>query len=291
MTIGTIGNAFVRLIKSQDLIEIALAAGRNDPAFALCDNSHCPDCISQRAAVRKAAFEREKFTVVSSAALAGEFVEEISVRCLEAGICAVELDSLRRRPLSMLKPPAIAEAIRSFREKGIRVVSLRAAAVSSLVLELIKLAREHQVPRIVAPLSRDARDFALAANEAQVIISFYNSDLDSDACSQILLSLADEGLPARFTFNGANFARGGELPFLISYKKKLRRFVDQLDLVDGAYDGSPQRLACGNAEVKEMISILRCASFAGSITLAAGNRHTATLAEVAARFESLLQEM
>ena len=31
--------------------------------------------------------------------------------------------------------------------------------------------------------------------------------------------------------------------FLSSYKKKLRRFVDQLDLADGTYDGRPARLA------------------------------------------------
>ena len=147
------------------------------------------------------------------------------------------------------------------------------------------------MPRIVAPLSREAHDFARAAREAQVAISFFNSDLNSDACSEILLKLRDMGLPAGFTFNGANFARGGALPFLGSYKKKLRRFVDQLDVVDGTYDGLPQRLACGHAEVKEMISILRCASFSGQMVLAAGNRPTATLAETAARFEALLQQM
>jgi aminoglycoside 3-N-acetyltransferase len=291
MKLGRIGKAVVRLIRSQDLIDLAVAAGRKNPAFVLCDNPNCPDCIPQRAALRKARFAREPFTVAASAALAGEFTEEIAVRCQEAGIGAVELDALRRRPLAMFRPPAIAEALRSLRAQGLQVLALRTTVVSSRVLELIGLAREHQVARVVLPLSREAQHYAQAAREAQVGISFFNSDLDSDTCSEILLHLRELGLPAGFTFNAANFARGGELPFLVSYKKKLRRFVDQLDVVDGTYDGLPQRLACGNAEVKEMISILRCASFCGPMVLGAGNRPAATLAETAARFATLLEQM
>jgi aminoglycoside 3-N-acetyltransferase len=291
MKMGKIGNAVVRLIRSRDLIELALKAGRKDPEFVLCKNPHCPDCVEQRARLRQDLFKREAFTVAASAALAGEFAEAIAARCHEAGISAVELDGLRVRPLSMLKPPVIAKAINLLREEGIQVVALRSAAVSERLLELIALAHEQQVPRVIAPLSQDAPAYATAARKAKLSISFYNSDLDSDACSKILLQLRGEKLPAGFTFNGANFARCGELPFLVSYKKKLRRFVDQLDVVDGTYDGRPQPLAGGNAEVKEMISILRCASFSGSMTLAAANRLSGTLEDTVARFHSLLGSM
>lgn len=291
MRMGKIGNAVVRLIKSRDLVELALEAGRKNPAFVLCENPNCPDCTAQRARIRKALFQRETFTLVASAALAGEFVEAIAVGCDEAGISAVELDGLQGRPLPMLKAPAITEAIRLLKGKGIRVVALRVPAVSRFILELIGLARELGVPRVVAPLSQEAYGFATAARDAGVGISFFNSDLDSESCAQVLLNLRDQGLPVGFTFNGANFARCGELPFLFSYKSKLRRFVDQLDVVDGTYDGRPQCLACGNAEVKEMISILRCASFSGYLSLSAGNRSTATLAQAAARLEFLLQRM
>ncbi len=291
MKLGTIGNAVVRLIRSRDLIELAVEAGRKDPAFVLCDNPNCPDCVEQRARIRRDLFKRESFTVAASAALAGQFAEEIAVRCREAGISAVELDALRARPLSMLQPPVIVKAISSLREEGLQVVALRSAAVSERLLDLIRMAQEQQVPRIVAPLSQNAARYATAAKKANLSISFYNSDLDSDTCSKILLQLRDEGSAAGFTFNGANFARCGELPFLVSYKKKLRRFVDQLDVVDGTYDGRPEPLACGHAEIKEMISILRCASFPGYMTLTAGNRQSGSLEAAAARFQALLQAM
>jgi aminoglycoside 3-N-acetyltransferase len=291
MKVGRIGNAIVRLIRSRDLIDLVVGAGRNNPAFVLCGNPHCPDCIEQRSRLRQDAFRRESFTVVASATLAGEFAETIAARCHEAGISSVELDALRGRPITMLKPPVVAKAIGLLREEGMRVAALRTSGVSARITELISLANEQQVPRVVAPLSEDAAAYALAAKKANISISFYNSDLDSDACSKVLLQLRDQKLAAGFTFNGANFARGGELPFLVSYKKKLRRFVDQLDLVDGTYDGRPQPLACGNGEVKEMISILRCASFSGFLTLSAGNRHVGTLEDAAARLQALLQAM
>lgn len=291
MKMGKIGQAVVRLIRSRDLIELAVEAGRKIPTLFLCDNPNCPDCTAQRARLRKARFQGESFTVVASAVLAGQFTEEIAVHCDEAGISAVELDGLQGRPLSMAKAAAIVEAVRVLESKGLRVVALRAPAVSAFVFELIRLAGETRVQRVVAPLCQQALGFSAAAKDAGVRISFFNGDLDSESCSQVLLSLRDQGLPAGFTFNGANFARCGEMPFLFSYKKKLRRFVDQLDLEDGTYDGRPQCLARGNAEVKEMISILRCASFAGHLTLTAGNRPTATLVEAAARLEFLLESM
>ena len=291
MKTGKIGDAVVRLIKSQDLIALALEAGGKDPAFVLCDNPNCPDCIAQRARIRQDFFKRESFTIAASAALAGQFAEEIAARCREAGISAVELDALHTRPLIMLKPPVIVKAISLLREEGIRVVALRSAAVSNRILDLIQLARERQVPRVIAPLSHEAATYASAAKEADLSISFFNSDLGSDSCSKILLGLSDQDLPTAFTFNGANFARCGELPFLASYKKKLRRFVDQLDVADGTYDGRPQPLACGNAEVKEMVSILRCASFSGCMALADSNRHSGTLEHAADRFQALLQQL
>ena len=109
--------------------------------------------------------------------------------------------------------------------------------------------------------------------------------------SAILLDLVKRNLPARFTFHAANFARAGEKPFLESYKRKLRRFVDQLDIEDAAFDGLPRVLAGGNAEIKEMISILRCASFPGYFVLGSGNRSLRNLAETAADFERLIDSM
>jgi len=291
MKMATIGTAVVRLIKAQDLIDVTLEAGRRNPAFVLCDNPNCPDCVPQRAAIRKAAFGRESSTLAASAALAGRYPEEIADQCKAAGIAAVELDALRSRPLTMLKPDAIAKAIGVLRAEGLQVVSLRTWTVSDQTPKLIELAKEQHIPRIIVPLAECAIAFAPTARDAGIALSFCNTDLGSEACSDMLVRMREQGLSAGFTFNGANFARCGELPFLFSYKKKLRRFVDQLDVVDGTYDGTPQPLARGNAEIKEMISILRCASFSGCMVLTEGNLRVGTLTDAVSCFDRLLQNM
>jgi hypothetical protein len=50
------------------------------------------------------------------------------------------------------------------------------------------------------------------------------------------------------------------------------------------------QLAKGNAEIKELVSILRCASFGGFMTLAASNCHNGNIAKIAVEFRKLLDE-
>jgi sugar phosphate isomerase/epimerase len=89
----------------------------------------------------------------------------------------------------------------------------------------------------------------------------------------------------------AHFARLGEKPFLKSYKQKLRRFVDQLDVEDATFAGEPAPLAQGHAEIKEMISILRCASFSGWFVLSCASQPAEPLRRSCHRFRRLLEAM
>ena len=81
------------------------------------------------------------------------------------------------------------------------------------------------------------------------------------------------------------------MPFAQSYRTKLKRFIDQLDVEDRTFDGTPQRFARGNAEIKELVSILRCVSFSGYMVLASGNRFVAGLRETADGFMDLLESI
>ncbi len=67
--------------------------------------------------------------------------------------------------------------------------------------------------------------------------------------------------------------------------------MDQLDVVDATFDGAAAPLACGNGEIKEMISILRCAGFDGWFTLASGGPEGEGLRQASYRFMRLLDEM
>ncbi len=291
MRMGRIGGSVVRLIPAKELVEIATAAGRADPAFVLCDNPACRDCVRQRAELRRVRFAKESFALTASAALAGRYPEEIADACALAGIDRVELDFLKGLPLTRLEPEAIRRAVSTFDEAGLTVSALRAATVPDDPESLLQTAREAGIGRVVIPLSGEAARHARVSQEAGVAVRFVNTHLGSRDASRILQELNAAGLGSDFCFHAANFARAGENPFLGSYKQKLRRHVESLEISDALYAGPARPLARGNAEIKEMVSILRAASFRGEMILGADNTACGTLEEAARAFEHLLDTM
>ncbi len=291
MTTSRIGNSVVRLIKSQDLIDVCLEIGKRDPAFVLCGNPNCEDCVTQRAALRKNFFAKEDFKLVASAALSGKYVPEIIENLKLSGVGMVELDYLNGKPIQMLESAVVEKAVLELQEADCEVTALSFAAPPADLAPWLKVAGNTCGERVVMPLVGNAASYVKVSAEAEIEISFHNLGIGSEECSRILLELREQGLEAGFTFNAALFARAGEKPFLFSYKQKLRRFIDQLVIADATFDGKSQPLANGNAEIKEMVSILRCASFPGYMLLGASNKCTGSLRDAVARFEQLLREM
>jgi hypothetical protein len=144
---------------------------------------------------------------------------------------------------------------------------------------------------VVFPLTKEATDLIPLAAEQNISLSFYNTCLGSVNVFERLSALAETRQKVNLTFCAANFAGAGEKPFLTSYNSKLKRFTDQLDLEDCTFDGTPARLGRGNAEIKELISILRCSSFSGYMVLGAGNRFIGDLRASTDAFLHLLDNM
>ncbi len=290
MTVGRIGSAVARLIRSRDLIDILVEHGRTNSAWALCDNPKCADCVAQHAALRRDRLARENFRLAAGSRLAGRYVPEIIENLTAAGITAVELDFVQGRAACSLGI-GLARVCDEIRAAGIVVSALRALAVTGNEEALLDTARVAEIPRVIMPLSGRAAIAARAARDRQMEVSFFNAAMGSEIASQLLLELQAVGLKPHFTFSAAGFARAGEKPFLQSYKRKLRRFVDQLDVADATFEGAATGLAEGNGEVKEMISILRCAGFEGWFTLTSGGPDGENLRRTCGRFMRLLEEM
>jgi aminoglycoside 3-N-acetyltransferase len=290
MTVGRIGSAVARLIRSRDLIDILVAHGRTNPAWALCNNPNCADCVAQLAALRHDRLAKESFRLAAGSRLAGRYVPEIIENLTAAGITAVELDLVQGRPACGLGG-RLAGVCDEFRAAGIAVSALRTAAVTENDEAVLDNARAAGVTRLVLPLSGRAGLIGRAARDRQMEVSFFNVAMSSEIASQLLLEMQADGLKPRFTFSAAGFARAGEEPFLKSYKRKLRRFVDQLDVADATFEGASTPLAGGNAEIKEMISILRCAGFDGWFTLTSGGPDGENLRQTCDRFMRLLDQM
>ena len=288
--VGRIGSSVVRLTKARDLIDLAVEAGRKDPGFVLCDNPNCADCIAQWAALRRDRFRQEEFTAAASSSLAGRYVPEIVDNCRAAGIDAVELDCLRGRPIHKLRGIKLATAVDALRDEGIAVISLRLRVISSKLAGLVAAASEQRIGRVVLPLTAEAPAHAELVAGKGVTASFYNVNLASEKVLEFMSAAREADARAGLTFNIANFARVAENPFT-SLRARLARFIDQLDVEDCTFDGTPTALAMGNAETKEVISAIRCRSFAGAMVLGAGNRHVGDLLATTRRFVDLLENM
>ncbi|MCX6983315.1 MAG: hypothetical protein NT118_01000, partial [Lentisphaerae bacterium] len=284
--------AVTRLIKSQDLIEILTDAGRLDPAFCLCDNPECADCVSQRTAIFRDAMSKENFKLAASSALSGRYVPEIIESLHRCGIGHVELDFIQGNPAHLLPSEKLQDAVREFAGNSIQVSGLRLPGVPADMKKTLQLAKDCGIVRLVLPLCADAASLVGQAAAENIALSFCNCGVTGDYASMIMKDLAKRGICAGFTFSPAEFAHCGEKPFLNTYLSgKFRKYMDQLDIEDGTFAGMPTGLARGNAEIKELVSILRCASFGGFMTLAASTRHVGNVTAIAAEFRKLLDEI
>ena len=112
----------------------------------------------------------------------------------------------------------------------------------------------------------------IAAESAGVLLLIENhADAlwrDTISCDRVLTSVSSPAVA--FSFNPAHFAHVGEHPFLATYKRaRAKRYTEQLMLIDGCTPPWPgyTLLAQGQGEVRELMSILRCRSFAGHFTI------------------------
>ena len=291
LRVGRIGQAVVRLMRSAELLSVGQRLGAEDPAFALCDNPQCDDCARQRTALRVARLAEEAFTLTAAASLAGTYAEEIGDRCMRAGVAAVELDCLRGRPVSALPASELARSVEILRAAGCRIGALRLPAPPAELEPLLTQARDLAIDRLVLPLSGRSTELARVAAGQGTSLSFCNAGLGSAEATAQLAEIASAGLEPRFTFNARAFAGAGEKPFLQSWCCRLKHSVDQLDVEDGCFDGTPRALTRGNAEIKELVSILRCASFGGTLVLGPANRAVGTLEQAVEAFHRLLERI
>ncbi|OGV39616.1 MAG: hypothetical protein A2020_02820 [Lentisphaerae bacterium GWF2_45_14] len=293
MKTASIGNAVIRLIKSKDMIETVVEHAKKHPDFALCTNPSCLDCTLQRAAITRNRLGKESFKTAASAALAGKYVPEMIENLHRCGIDNVELDYINGRPIQMLPSEKIKQTVSEFSSENIKTISMRLSAFPDDLSEILKTASDAGIPEFVLPfpLRGDISRFLKDAGVMKIRLSFFNNENISSG--MIEKTFKDINNPdTSLSFSPAGFTRAGETPFLASFSKtRLRKLMSRIYVEDCLFDGTPTKLANGNSEIKELISILRCSSFSGIVVLGPLNRCTATLEECTSDFVSLLDSM
>jgi aminoglycoside 3-N-acetyltransferase len=320
MRVGCIGNAVCRLMKASEVLRIAVEALQRDPAAVLCDNPHCMDCVKQRAAIKRARLCEEAFTL--SGLLSDVYPPDEVGNALwdlqAEGIEALEVSAAQVRSLRQAGPEAMTRFVAALNGAGCRVAvwpceldwsaspEQRRATLAEAVAEAEALAPSHV--KLAPWLARDAelataspqavaalQDLAGAAADLNIVLLIENHPAaiwrDAATCAAVLQAVDHPAL--RLSFNPRHFAHVGENPFLRTFSRgKLKRYTAQLMVTDGCHrPGWPAETVPGRgqAEVKEIISILRCRSFDGLLTLSAGNGFSFT--EAATAFWRLLDTM
>ncbi|NPV46674.1 MAG: TIM barrel protein [Armatimonadetes bacterium] len=298
MTVGKIGNAVCRLMKASEILRLAVEALKEDPAAVLCDNPRCEDCVQQRAALKAARLAEEDFTLSARLDDLGppDQLDGALWQVKAEGVSVLEVGESYARALVARGGDGLADFARDVAVAGCRVavwpclldwaaapetlaVVLRSTAAEARILgaNYLKLspwlapAPQEQAP--VNAITGVLSDLAAVAEDEKVTLLIENHPAaywsSAAHCRAILEGVGSPAL--RLAFNPAHFAQLGEKPFLGTWNRgRLKKHTAQLMIADGCgRRGWPPYTppAQGQGEVKELMSILRCRSFAGLFTL------------------------
>ena len=290
MKIRRIGNAQVRLIDSARMFEVLLPEGRIRPDLVLCDNPACADCVRQRAAVYADEMAHEAFRLTVSSRLAGRYIPEMIENLKGQGIGSIELDYLQGKICASLSAEKLSAAVRELRAEHIEVSGIRLPAVPDEPEALAAKLHQAEIRRVIMPLPGSAPALKSLQN-AGLTVSLYNISQTAGSAARDFAEIAKHAPEVLFSFNAANFVKVGEKPFTSYRSGRFGKVTGQLDVADCVWDGEPAGLAEGNAEIKELVSILRCRNFSGYCCLGGGSVYPGDLKKAAADFRRLLRTM
>lgn len=290
MNIMRIGNAQVRLMRAQDLFDLCLELGEHDPAFVLCDNPACGDCVRQRAAIFADQMSNESFKLTASSRLAGRYVPEMIENLKKAGISNIELDYIQGKACGKMSAEALGKAVAEFKSEGIAVSALRVFFMPMDPEAVCNLAKAAGISRVIFPLCENSPAAVEGAKAAGIEVAFANNGQEALLAAETFKDVAEDGVKA--VFNPPAFVRAGENPFLYSYRVgRYIRTIGQLDMSDACYDGTAAHFARGNGEVRELLSILRCHNFSGWVCLGGGSAYPGTFVDAVNDFVETLDNI
>lgn len=266
--VGKVGQALSQLIDAKRMHDVVLEAFARDPNLVLCDNPSCADCVMQRAKVRRHRLSREDFVLSALASSVSAYPDEIVAELNRAGISDLVIDRLHGRPVWLVPEKQLRRAAQTFSQEHITVHAVYGPP------DMGRLDREGDAAGLfgaaglILPLVGETVKFVDHLRRDRVRVFFENGPLPPRTCLELLTKA---GAAQSFAFNPAAFALLGEKPFLGAFNKTgLRKHIGLLFLTDATFGGQFTLPGRGNAEVKELLSILRCRSFRGRVVLATG---------------------
>lgn len=279
MTIGKIGNAVCRLIKAKEMLNITVELFKKNPSACLCDNPSCKDCLMQKGKIKAEMLKREDFKLsidMSSTQLESEkLIDELKYQ----GIKYIQIDSSVGENTLLKKKLSDAEILVSalvLRDNDSIDKCIETAKFFNCKLIIVKYTDMNLIQDLISRTS---------LNNIELFLE--NEGKKSEFYDQILKDINNNKIG--FAFSPAGFVKCGEKPFssIFHSRRNIKKFLKQLYIEDAAFDGKDTLTAEGNAEIKELMSILRASSFSGFFAL----RNKISLTDIRAIGSSFWQIM
>lgn len=297
MKIARIGSAWVRLLRAGKMAEVALNLLKENPAAFLCDNPNCADCVWQKGRIKQARLKEESFILTAVSDQVVSDLEETLIILQGQGINHIELGRISGKLLTEMEPAQINQLRQKLLENKFSVSAISSGynrwpitadydPELSFFRQLLKLSQlfdcQHlvissfqmppdQVKKFRDQVLKSLEKMVVLARDAHITLLLENEPntyaSSSRLCADVIESIGS--LFLRLAFNPANFVRVGEKPFL-GIPSHIRKMTGLLYINDATFSGCPQLPGRGNAEIKELISILRCRSFNGYFSLKPG---------------------
>ncbi|MFA5863061.1 MAG: AAC(3) family N-acetyltransferase [Phycisphaerae bacterium] len=266
--VGKVGQAAAKLIDIEGMVRVMCDEFKRDPALVLCRNPNCDDCVMQRRKIRLDRLKQEDFILSAQASSISSYPDQIAEEMNRAGIYDLVIDRLYGKPVWMVEAKKLKRASSIFAEEGIQVGAVYGLS-DSLSFDLcLATARSLGAKALVMPLVGEPERLFELASASGMDLFFENTIQTSRMCLEQLKKVNKANVLA---FNPSGFAIMGEKPFLDTYSQSaVRHRIGILYFVDATFGGNYTLPGEGNGEVKEMLSILRCRSFAGRVVLGTG---------------------
>ncbi len=113
----------------------------------------------------------------------------------------------------------------------------------------------------ISKLLRAASSFGMDVIAENASASYYKTN---EKMEELASEAKDAGFDLKISIDPFEYVKEYHHPFFhMFYNSRIKNSVKMLRLHDGLYSGAPERLANGNCEIKELISILLARSFDG----------------------------
>ncbi|MFH1614523.1 MAG: AAC(3) family N-acetyltransferase [Planctomycetota bacterium] len=282
-----IGNCIAQLMTAGNLLNAISERLKIEPNLFISDNPNLPDGVRQNADLLRAEFKKESFTLAADSQYAGRYFEQITGNLKRFGIDNIVLSYVNNTLWG-----GIDSRKRKWYLQGLKLAGVRINALRVPVLypdKALTLLKESKAGILIVPSSSSRDDISRVSAE-NFAVHVENTALNSAQTKHLMAGLSRGNDKIALAFNPLNFVQAGDNPFLYTYTKaRVKRYTGSLFINDGLATGQRTNLEEGLAEIKELISIFRCRSFAGLFILQGPG--PGSFVKTAEKFISLLREL